>query len=349
VNATVSATVTPGVGGAGSAAASVLLPTGSYTWAPTLTGGWTVNPGPVGGNAFDVPANGTPPVTVSRTVALLPPQVPVEATLTVDGNLQGSPTIAAVPPGGGPAVPPIGTAAGVVSFCLAPQPGWTFGVRNTAITPQLLVPDQTVTIVRGPNTVAFAGFTFTPTVALTAVAGRIPGSPSQAVALSMPLGDGNTWTSNVTVPADSTSVAALPVILGGGTKTLTATPAGTIFGVQTLAVNPATTPTPTITLPYNAVTLTVTASIGGAPTPGAVVTLTPAGGTTPQTTGPAGTAIFRDIPAGTYSITATVAATGATGTVTNQALAIGARSVNVPMTVPAGPAEPAGPAGGPGG
>ena len=185
----------------------------------------------------------------------------------------------------------------------------------------------------------FAGFTFTPTVALTAITGRIPGSPSQAVALSMPLGDGNTWTSNVTIAANSTSVAALPVILGGGTKTLTATPAGTIFGVQTLAVNPATTPTPTITLPYAAVTLTVKATIAGTATAGAVVTLTPAGGTTPQTTAvPAGggdpVAIFRDIPPGPYSMTATVTATGATGTLPTAALDVGAQARSVVMAVP---------------
>ena len=347
--ATVSAPVTTGANGSGSAVVSVLLPAASYTWAPTSIGDWTVNPVPAGTNTFTVPTGGTPPVTVSRTATLLAPQVPVQATLTVDGNLQTAPTIAALSPGTGASVPPTGTAAGVVSFCLEPTPGWTFRVRNTAVTPQLLVPDQTVTVVRGTNTVSFAGFTFTPTVALTAVAGRIPGSPSQAVALSMPLGDGNTWTSNVTIPANSTSVAASPVILGGGTKTLTATPAGTIFGVQTLAVNPATTPAPTITLPYAAVTLTVTATVGGAATAGAVVTLTPAGGTTPQTTavpagGGAAVAIFRDIPPGPYSIVATVTATGATGSLPTADLAIGAQARSVPMAVP-----PAGPAAAPGG
>ncbi len=339
VTARVSATVTPGANGAGSAVVSVLLPTGSYTWAPTLTGGWTVNPVPAGTNTFNVPADGTPPVTVSRTATLLAPQVPVQAALTIDGNLQSSPTIAALRPGTGASVPATGTAAGIVSFCLEPTPGWTFRVRNTATTPQLLVPDQTATVVRGTNRVDFAGFTFTPTVALTAITGRIPGSPSQAVALSMPLGDGNTWTSNVTIAANSTSVAALPVILGGGTKTLTATPAGTIFGVQTLAVNPATTPTPTITLPYAAVTLTVKATIAGTATAGAVVTLTPAGGTTPQTTAvPAGggdpVAIFRDIPPGPYSMTATVTATGATGTLPTAALDVGAQARSVVMAVP---------------
>ena len=340
VDAQLSATVTPGANGSGSASVSVLLPTGPYSWVPTLTGGWTVNPVPAGTNTFTVPADGTPPVTVSRTGTLLPPQVPVETTLTIDGELESSPTITATRPGTG-AAQPTGTTAGVVSFCLAPATDWTFGVRNTGVTPQLLVPNQIVPVVRGPNTVSFNGFTFTPTVALTAVAGRIPGSPSQAVALLMPLGDGNTWTSNVTIPANATSVAALPVILGGGAKTLTATPAGTIFGAATSpGVNPATTPSPTITLPYAAVTLTVTARLAGAATAGAVVTLTPAGGTTPQTTavpaaGGDAIAIFRDIPPGPYSIAATVTATGATGTRPTETLAVGARALDVVLELPA--------------
>jgi hypothetical protein len=237
----------------------------------------------------------------------------------------------------------------VASFCLAPDNNWTFSVRDTTTTPQVLIPDQTgVAITRaGPNSVTFAGYTFTPTIALAAVTGRTQ-STEIAVDLSMPLGGGNTWTSDATIAANSTSVDATPVIIGAGTYTLTATPDGTAFGVGTQpGINPATAPTPTVTLPYIAVTLTVTATIEGAaaPTEGALVTLTPAAGTIPQTTNASGVAIFQDIPTGTYSIaaTVTVATITYTGNLTNQTLAAGARALSVTMTPPPPPPPPPAP------
>ncbi len=79
-------------------------------------------------------------------------------------------------------------------------------------------------------------------------------------------------------------------------------------------IDPAATPAPVLTLPYTAVTLTVTALAGGAPRGGATVTLTSDSGAGPvsQTSNTAGVAVFRDLPPGTYTVTAESTLAGAT-------------------------------------
>jgi hypothetical protein len=230
---------------------------------------------------------------------------------------------------------------GVARFCLPPGNGWTFRVRDTGSTPQILIPDRTgVAVTRaGPNTVTFAGFTFQPTATPQAVPRRDPDTTSRAVTLATSLGGTTVFSESVTIPALGTSVTGTAVVIGPGSHTVTATPAGSVFGPGTsTGVNPATTPRPTVTMPYLRVLLTVLASTGGTATPGAVVTLVPANGTgSPVTTDdPDGTATFRDIPAATYTVTATVSR-GANvtfrGQLTGQVLAAGSSpQLTVPLT-----------------
>ncbi|MET0865647.1 MAG: hypothetical protein ABWZ98_15055, partial [Nakamurella sp.] len=317
-----------GPGAAGSATVSVTLPTGDYSWVANPTAaGWTGGTG-----SFSVPTTGPPPRAVTSTGTLVPPQVPVTTSVTIDGTPRPGQRVTATPPGGGnPEVGSPGT-----PFCLAPGNGWTFSVQDPTA-PLLLVADQTVNITRaGPNNVAFTGFTFQPSVALQTVPGRTPDTAARAVALSLTLPAGPVWSGNVTIAAGATTAAGPSLIIGPGSYSLTATPSGTGFGPITQAsINPATTPAVTLTLPYTAVLLTVTATTAGVGTPGAVVTLTPAAGTgSPITTGNGGVAVFRDIPAGTYTVTATVTVGGvvtARGELTGQQFAAGSTP---PLTVP---------------
>ncbi len=320
--------------GSGSAVVSVVLPQGAYTWAATLSGGWAG-----GSGGFTIPGTGTG-IDVQDPRTLVPPVVAATASFSIDGAAAGAREIAAIPSGGGTTVTaqtdPI---TGVAPFCLPPGNGWTFRVRDTGSTPQILVPDRTgVSIVRaGPNAVAFIGFTFRPTATLQAVPRRDPDTTGRAVTLATSLGGTTVFSESVTIPALGTSVQGTAVVIGAGSYTVTATPAGTVFGPGTsTGVNPATTPAPTITMPYLRVLLTVLARTGGTPTPGAVVSLVPANGTgSPVTTDdPGGTATFRDIPAATYTVTATFSAGGIEtfrGQLTGQVLAAGS---SPQLTVP---------------
>ena len=327
-----SAAITGGAnaGDAGSATVLVALPPGDYTWAANPTAAsWTGGTG-----SFTVPATGAPPRTVTSIGTLVAPQVPVTTSVTVDGTARSGQAVAAIPPGDGA---PISGTTGA-PFCLAPGAGWTFSVRDPA-NPLLLIPDRTgVTITRaGPNTVAFVGFTFRPSVALQAIAGRTPDAIARPVALSLALPAGEVWSGTVTIPAGGTSADGPALIIGPGSYSLTATPSGTGFGPVTRSgIDPSATPAVTVTVPYTAVLLTVTVTTAGVGTQGAVVTLTPAAGTgSPQTTGATGVATFRDIPAGTYTVTATVTVGGtvtARGELTGQVFAAGATpSLTVPL------------------
>ena len=337
---TLAAPVTSQSGGAGSAVASVVLPPGAYTWAATPTGGWTG-----GSGGFTIPGTGTGPITVTDDDTLLAPDVAATASFTIDGAAAAVRDIAAIPPGGGATVVEQTDQTGVARFCLPPKGNWTFRVRDTGRTPKILVPDKTgVNISRaGPNTVTFTGFTFRPTAALEAVPRRDPDSASRAVTLATSLGGTTVTAESLTIPALGTSVQGTAVVIGPGSYTVTATPAGTVFGVGTsTGVNPSTTPTPTVTMPYERVLLTVLARTGATPTPGAVVTLVPVTGTgSPVTTGTDGTATFRDIPPATYTVTATVSAGGTVtfrGQLAGQVLAAGS-SPQLTVTLTAGPSS----------
>lgn len=160
----------------------------------------------------------------------------------------------------------------------------------------------------GPNTVAFNGFGFQPSVQLATVAGRTPDTTPRSVTLALSRAGTSLWSAPVTIPVGSTTAAGPAPIVGAGATTLTGTPpAGGPFGVgaQT-GIDPSATGSATVTLPYPAVMLTVTAQVGTTPRAGASVMLTPATGTGPPagTTGPSGVVVFRDLPAGTYTVTA---------------------------------------------
>jgi len=318
--------------GSGSATLSVLLPPGDYTWAPQPTpAGWTGGTG-----SFTVPAAGSAqPVTSSGT--LLPLQVPTVVSLTVAGTAVTG-RVVATPPGGGAAT----TGNTGDTLCLAPAAGWTFSVNNPTPAsgrPVVGIADQTgIAITRpGPNTVAFTGFGFQPSVQLAAVAGRTPDTTPRSVTLALSRGGTSLWSAPVTIPAGSTTAAGPALIVGAGATTLTGTPpAGGPFGVGTqTGIDPSVTGAATVTLPYTAVMLTVTAQVGTTPRADATVTVTPATGTGPPagTTNPSGVVVFRDLPAGTYTVTAQ-AGTGASlvrGTLTGQQFDAGARAVTVTM------------------
>jgi hypothetical protein len=320
--------------GSGSAVVSVVLPPGAYTWAATPSGGWTGGDG-----GFTVPGTGAGPISVTDDDTLLSPDVAATASFTINAAAAGSRDVAAIR-GGTTVTAQTDPTTGVASLCLPPGNGWTFRVRDTGSTPQILVPDRTgVAITRaGPNAVAFTGFTFRPTAALEAVPRRDPDATSRAVTLATSLSGTTVFSESVTIPALGTSVQGTAVVIGPGSHTVTATPAGTVFGVGTATgVNPSTTPTPTVTMPYERVLLTVLARTGATATPGAVVTLVPVTGTgSPVTTGTDGTATFRDIPASTYQVTATVTVGGVVtfrGQLTGQSLAEGSSpQLTVPLT-----------------
>ncbi|HEY5115112.1 MAG TPA: carboxypeptidase regulatory-like domain-containing protein [Nakamurella sp.] len=323
------ATVTANNDGSGSATLDVLLPPGDYTWAAQPTpAGWTGGTG-----TFSVPDAGSAQ-TVTSSGTLLPSQVPTVVSLTVGGTAVTGPVVATAPGGA--------TTSGTTgqTMCLAPVPGWVFSVNNptpAAGRPVVGIADRTVTITRpGPNTVAFTGFAFQPSVQLANVDGRSPDTTPRSVTLALSRGGTSLWSAPVTIPAGGTTAAGPALIVGAGPTTLTGTPpAGGPFGVGTQTIDASAAGAATVTLPYTAVMLTVTAQVGTTPRAGATVTLTPATGTGPPagTTGPSGQVVFQDLPAGTYTVTAQ-AGTGAglvRGTLTGQQFDAGVRAVTVTM------------------
>jgi hypothetical protein len=328
--ATINATVSTAADGSGSAVVTVFLPSGDYDWsAQPGAAGWTGGTG-----SFSVPAASSAPVGSTGTI--LAPTVPVTVSLAVNGAAVSGRAVAAIPPGGGdPIVGQTGT-----PFCVPPGDGWTFSVNDpkpAAGTP-LLIPDQTGVnvITQGPNTVQFTGFGLRPALQLATVAGRPADQASRAVELALARDGDDVWTGAATLPAGASSAQGPALIVGSGTYTLTGTPPdGDAFGVGTVTgIDPAAASAPVLTLPYTAVMLTVTALAGGAPRGGATVTLTSDTGAGPvsQTSNNAGVAVFRDLPAGTYTVTAQSNLAGATvrGAVSAE-LAAGPGAVIVPL------------------
>ncbi len=267
---TLNATITHGTGNAGTATVTALLPAGSYDWS-VAAGDYTAQPA---SGSFTVPATGATPA-VPIQVDLLSPGVSVRPTVTVDGAARTGVPMTATPSGGGPAIPDDGTGL----LCLAPGSGWTFSVRSAA-DPTMLIPDVTgVTVTRaGPNTVTFTGFTLQPGVTLATVANRTPDTTARNVALTLTLGGTTVWTGTATIPASGTSGDGPTLTIGAGSYTLSAAANDPFGAASQSGIDPSTTHTATLTLPYTAVTLTVTASRAGTDAPGAAITLTPASG-----------------------------------------------------------------------
>jgi hypothetical protein len=327
----INATVSGAPDGSGSAVLTVFLPPGDYDWsAQPGAAGWTG-----GSGSFSVPAGSSAPV--GSTGTLLAPTAPVTVSLIVNGAAVSGRAVAAIPPGGGdPIVGQTGT-----PFCVPPGEGWTLRVNDpkpAAGTP-LLIPDQSgVTVAaQGQNTVQFTGFGLRPALQLAAVAGRAADQTPRPVDLSLARDGDQVWSGAATIAAGATSAQGPALILGSGAYTLTGTPPdGDVFGEGTVpGIDPAATPAPLLTLPYTAATLTVTALAGGAPRGGATVTLTSGTGAGPvsQTSNAAGVAVFRDLPAGTYTVTAVSTLAGATvrGEVNGEQVDAGASAVTVSM------------------
>ena len=81
----------------------------------------------------------------------------------------------------------------------------------------------------------------------------------------------------------STAATGPSLILGAGSYTLTGTPpTGGPFELGTqIAIDPSAASTASVTLPFTAVMLTMTAQVGTTPRGDAALTLTPASGTGP--------------------------------------------------------------------
>ncbi|HEY7816208.1 MAG TPA: carboxypeptidase regulatory-like domain-containing protein, partial [Nakamurella sp.] len=334
---TLDATVRSNADKSGTATLTTLLPAGSYSWSLAADNGFTAQPAT---GTLTVPSSGPTPAQ-SIDSQLLPPAVPVTTTLSVDGAPpQPAGIVSATPAGGGPVV----TSDATGLLCLAPTPGWSIAIRSTADA-TMLIPDITgVNVTRaGPNTVAFVGFTLQPGVTLAPVARRTPDTAARNVPLTV-TGPGTTWNGTATIAAQASSGTGPTLTLGAGSYTA-ASAASAPFGTASQSgIDPSTTHTVTLTLPYTAVTLAVTAS--GAPEPGATFTLTPAAGGSPITTTTADPALFRDIAPGTYTIAATktVGAVTYSGQLTDQQFTAGTSpQVNVPMTAPPPPPPPPGP------
>jgi hypothetical protein len=199
----------------------------------------------------------------------------------------------------------------------------------------MLIPDvANVTVTRsGPNTVTFTGFTLQPGVALATVTRRTPDTTARPVSLTL-TGPSTSWSGTATIPAGASSGTGPTLTLGAGSYTLSAAASDPFGAASQSGIDPSTTHTVTLTLPYTAVTLAVTASQGGTASSGATITLTPSvGGSPKQTT--ADPAVFRDIPPGTYTIVATqtIGTTSYRGELAGQVFAAGSSPlVDVPMT-----------------
>lgn len=329
---TLPATITPGAGNAGTATVSALVPAGSYSWSVTA-GTFTADPAT---GTFTVPDTGST-TAVALSVTLLAPAIGVTPTVTVDGAARTGQPITATRAG------VTVTADGAGQLCVAPGAGWTFSVRSTA-DPTMLIPDVTgVDVTRaGPNTVTFTGFTLQPGVTLTAVAGRPADTTARAVTLTLTLGAATTWSGSVGVPAGAATGTGPVLTVGAGSYTLAAAASAPFGAASTTGIDPSAAHTATVTMPYTAVTLGVTASIAAAASAGATITLTPAAGGSPKPTPGGEPAVFADIAPGTYTITATqtVGATQYQGTLSGQAFTAGQSPLrDVPMTAvpPPGP------------
>ncbi len=325
------ATITPGTGNSGTATVTALVPAGSYSWSITA-GTYTADPAT---GTFTVPATGTTPA-VAIPVNLLSPGVGVRPTVTVDGTAQTGVPVTATR--GGQTVTPV---AGVL--CVTPGGGWTFSVRSTT-NPTMLIPDLTgVTVTRaGPNPVAFTGFTLRPGATLASVDRRPPDTTARPVPLTLTLAGSTVWSDSVSIPAGASAGTGPLLTVGAGSYTLAAAASAPFGAGSTTGIDPSPTHTPTVTMPYTAVTLGVTASIAGAASAGATITLTPAAGGSPKPTPATGPVVFADIDPGTYTITATqtVGATQYQGALTGQAFTAGQSPLlDVPMTAvpPPGP------------
>jgi len=326
------ATITPGTGNSGTATVTALVPAGSYSWSITTVGGFTADPAT---GTFPVPGTGAT-AAVSIPVTLLAPGVAVSPTVTVDGTAQtGTPVTATR---GGETV---NSVAGVL--CVPPGSGWTFSVRSTA-NPTMMIPDVTgVNVTRaGPNPVAFTGFTLQPGVALAAVDRRPADPTARPVTLTLTLAGATVWSDSVSILAGANTGTGPLLTVGAGSYTLAAA-ASAPFGAGSITgIDPSTTHTASVTMPYTAVTLGVTASIAGAASAGATITLTPTAGGSPKATLATGPAVFADIAPATYTITATqtVGTTQYQGALTGQVFTAGQSPLlDVPMTAvpPPGP------------
>lgn len=332
--ATLDATVQSGTDKSGTASLTTLLPAGSYSWSLAADNNFTAQPAT---GSLTVPSSGsTPAQSISST--LQAPAVPVNATLSVNGGTSGpAGVVRATPAGGGSTV----TSDGSGLLCLAPTAGWTVSIRSTT-DPTMLIPDITgVSVTRaGPNTVAFVGYGLQPGVSLATVDRRTPDTTARSVPLTV-TGPGTSWSGTATIAAGASAGTGPTLTLGAGSYTLAAAASAPFGTASQSGIDPATTQTATLTLPYTAVTLAVTAS--GAPDPGATFTLTPAAGGSPITTTTAAAAVFRDIAPGTYTIAAskTVGTVTYSGQLTDQVLGAGTTpQLNVPMTAPPPPNPP---------
>jgi len=165
---------------------------------------------------------------------------------------------------------------------------------------------------------------------------------ARPVTLTLTLAGATVWSDSVSILAGANTGTGPLLTVGAGSYTLAAA-ASAPFGAGSITgIDPSTTHTASVTMPYTAVTLGVTASIAGAASAGATITLTPTAGGSPKATLATGPAVFADIAPATYTITATqtVGTTQYQGALTGQVFTAGQSPLlDVPMTAvpPPGP------------
>ncbi len=309
VGTTGSQTVTaPVVVGATSstATAQVYLPSGSYSFIPTLDPTmYSATP-----TAFTVgpPAASNSEVSPAPSVALTPKLAPVAATLSVDGVVGAAANGLQLTATNGTTTSPTATFDGTGTATLCAAPGtWQVAVSAGASGATVSVPSKPITVsATTANPLPFTAFTVTPKVALQAVAGRVDAS-TITVPVDISRDGASIYTGSAVGVSQTAAATATPIILGQCTcaYTMTATPpAGPFAAVTDQPFTPSNSLTVTATLPYTAAMATVHVThLANVATIGATVTIVPADKPA-QTTDATGTTTFQDLSAQSYDVTA---------------------------------------------
>lgn len=324
--------------GAGAATASVYLPAGSYTFQPKdAVTGWTAAAGSLTVGAHP---SGTADLDPIDLVAGL---LDVPVTLTVSGGSPAGFLATATADAGATAGDSKAlNADGKATLCLAPGTNWTVALSAGTSTPRIKVPSASVNPASGQaNSLTFAGRQFTATVGLAAVAGRSADTTDRTIEVTIKAAGTQVDAQSLTLAAGQTTVTGDPVVVdAGGSYTIDAIPSDDIFGSVTgQAISSAT---PSVTLPYAKVMLTVSlvrpAAVSSA---SATVTITSPTGIPDQvTTG--NSVVFADVAPGSYTVKAS-AGNGATpevvysGTDGPKTLSAGTAGMSVTLAPPTTP------------
>ena len=294
------------------ATGSAILPPGSYTWNTTSPpAGWRA---PASDVAFTVAAQAAAKTSSGSLT-------PITSTVTVDLTVDGSPASSVYD--GSTVTPTCGTtdgtaadiASGTVDLTLA-NGTWSFSIAAPDANHPVFIDDKTNVAVNGDATVTFAGHTLQARVGLDSPTGRPTDTRNVAVRVFPGATASGTAVFSHTTSLGATTYTSPVLLLGGTQYSVSATPPATdVFDPDSnLAINVTSTHTTTLTLPYNAAMVAVTAEVNGAAQNGVSLTITPAGNPgNPVSTSGGGKATVYDLdPNSDYDIAATYTDTAPT-------------------------------------